>query len=118
MFHAGSEARDLLLIAQGQAALVLLEPGHDETIIGDMAAGDVVGLLNTMRGEVRTVAIRAVTDCEVIVLPSEVTDEVGSRNADLVAAFNRVAALRERRINRLVERRRAALPSTTEADAS
>jgi small-conductance mechanosensitive channel len=118
MFHAGSEARDLLVIAQGQAVLVLLEPGFDETVIGDMATGDVVGLLNPARGDVRTIAIRAVTDCEVIVLPSEVVDEVGSRNADLVAAFNRVAALRERRINRLVQRRMGELPSRSEAGPS
>jgi small-conductance mechanosensitive channel/CRP-like cAMP-binding protein len=116
MFHAGSEARDLLVIVEGQANLVLLEPGFDETTTGEMGQGDVVGLLDTRIDDDRTVAIRAVTDCEVIVLPADAVDEVGSRNAELVAAFNRLVALRQRRINRMVQRRVAALPPGTRTE--
>jgi small-conductance mechanosensitive channel/CRP-like cAMP-binding protein len=118
MFHAGSEARDLLVIDEGHANLVLLEPGFDETVVGEMGEGDVVGLLETRVDDDRTVAIRAMTDCEVIVLPADSVDAVGSRNAELVAAFNRLVALRQRRINRIVQRRIGALPAASRMDGS
>lgn len=118
MFHAGSEARDLLVIDGGNANLVLLEPGFEETVVGEMGEGDVVGLLDTRIDDDRTVAIRAVTDCEVVVLPADSVDEVGSRNAELVAAFNRLVALRQRRIDRLVQRRIGALPVASRTDGS
>jgi small-conductance mechanosensitive channel/CRP-like cAMP-binding protein len=118
MFHAGSEARDLLVIDEGNANLVLLEPGCEETVVGETGKGDVVGLLDTRIDDDRTVAIRAVSDCEVIVLSADSVDEVGSRNADLVAAFNRLVALRQRRINRTVQRRIGALPAASRTDGS
>ena len=62
----------------------------------------------------RLVALRAVTDCEVLVLAAGVVDEVGSRNADMVTAFNRLVALRQRRIQRLAQDR---LPGPTATPA-
>lgn len=109
MFDSGSEDRDLLVVLEGAARLVLLEPGLEEASVGEVGVGDIVGLLDARRGDNRVVAVRAITDCETVVVPDDVVGEVGSRNAEIVAAFNRVAAMRQRRINRLVERRMPAL---------
>jgi len=115
MVKSGTETRDLLLIVDGSGRLVLLEPGFDEAIVTDVGVGDIVGLLETERGDDRVVALRAFTDCEVIVLRADAVDEIGSRNVEIVAAFNRLVALRRRRINRLVERRGPS-PSPAGAD--
>jgi hypothetical protein len=105
MFDSASEDRDLLVLVEGAGRLVLLEPGLDEAVVSDISVGDPVGLLDARRGDNRVVAMRAVTDCEALVVPNDVVGEVGSRNAELVAAFNRVVALRQRRVQRLVDRR-------------
>ena len=112
MFHSDSDVRDLLVIVEGAGQLVLLEPGFEEAVVTDVAAGDVIGLLDARRGEQRLVAARAVTDCVVLVLQADVLDEVATRNGEIVAAFNRTVALRQRRIRRLVERRTAPLPQS------
>ncbi len=116
MVDASNQARDLLVLVEGSARLLLLEPGFDEAVVSDVGIGDVVGLLETRRGDSRTVALRAVTDCEVVVLPGDVVGQTGSRNAEIVAAFNRLVAQRRRRISRVVERRTrpvAASPAET-----
>lgn len=105
MFDSASEGRDILVIVEGSGRLVLLEPGMDEALVGEIGVGDVVGLLDARRGDNRVVALRAVTDCETLVVPDEVMSEVAGRNAEIVAAFNRLVAMRQRRINRLIARR-------------
>ena len=114
MIDSASEVRDLMIVLSGTGRLILLEPGFDEAVVSDVGAGDVVGLLDARRGDVRLVALRAVTDCEVLVLAAGVVDEVGSRNADMVTAFNRLVALRQRRIQRLAQDR---LPGPTATPA-
>jgi len=117
MFDSASETRDLLVIVEGAARMVLLEPGFDEAVVSEVGIGDIVGLLDARRGDDRLVALRAASDCEVIVLAAGVVDEVGSRNAELVAAFNRLIAVRQRRVQRMVERRALDAPPA-EADRS
>ncbi len=112
MFDSASERRDLLVIVAGTAQLVLLEPGFDEAVVSEVGVGDVVGLLDARRGDQRLVALRAVTDCVVVVLAAELVDEIGSRNAEIVAAFNRLSALRQRRVARLAEGRTLPIASS------
>lgn len=104
LFDSASEERDVLVVTQGSGRLVLLEPGMDEALVGEVGVGDLVWLLDARRGDDRVVAMRAVTDCEAVVVPDDVIGEVAGRNAEIVAAFNRLVAMRQRRVNRLVER--------------
>jgi small-conductance mechanosensitive channel len=115
MFDADSAARDLLVLLEGNARLVLLEPGFDESVISEIGVGDVVGLLESHRGDDRTVALRAVTDCEVVVVAADLVSETGSRNPEIAEAFNRLAAQRRRRIDRLVENRAPSAAPTGQA---
>jgi small-conductance mechanosensitive channel len=117
MFDSASDGRDLLVIVEGAGRLVLLEPGFDEAVVSDVGVGDIVGLLDTRRGEQRVVALRAVTDCEVIVVPGDIMGEIGSRNAEVGAGFNRLVTLRQRRVRRLVEGRVSSLPSSADQAA-
>ena len=105
VLDSGSETRDVMVLTEGTARLVLLEPGRDEAVVSDVGPGDIVGLLDSRRGDGRLVALRAVTDCVVVAMPSDVVGDIGSRHSDVVAAFNRITASRRRRITRLVEAR-------------
>jgi small-conductance mechanosensitive channel len=105
---AGQDS-DVIVVTAGVARLMLLRPGRDEAVISDLGAGDLVGLLNARRAGDWVVAARAVTDCEVLVIDGDAIGQVGSRNADVVAAFNRVATSRQRRIDRLITSDRPAL---------
>jgi hypothetical protein len=117
MFDPDSASRDLLVIIEGSARLVLLEPGFDEAVVSEIGVGDVVGLLEARRGDDRTVALRAVTDCEVVVAAADIVSEIGSRNAEIADAFNRLVAQRRRRIHRLVtSRAEPVTPSTGKAN--
>lgn len=114
MFDSASEDHDVLVIAEGTARIVLLEPGQAEAVVSDLGVGDVIGLVDARRGDDRVVALRAVTDCVVVAVPDDVMGEVGSRNVEVVTAFNRLAALRQRRIRRIIEGRVASLTKSVQ----
>jgi len=105
MVDGGSGRRDLMVILSGTAAMVLLDTGHDDEFVTELGAGETVGVLEGPRGEGRLLAVRARTDCEVMVIDAEAAGEVASRNADLAAALNRLGTLRQRRLDRVLERR-------------
>ncbi len=101
LLDSSRESRDLMILLDGQAQLVLLGPDGDERSVAEVAEGDSLGLLGSDRNDDTVVAARALTDCEVVIVGGEAIGEVGSRNAELAAALNRTAALRRRRVNRV-----------------
>jgi small-conductance mechanosensitive channel/CRP-like cAMP-binding protein len=105
MIDSQSERHELMVMVEGRALLVLIEVGYDETVIGEIGAGEALGLLEGPRGEGRMLALRAVTDCEVLVVNAEAASGIGSRNAELAAAFNRMTAVRHRRVERVIAAR-------------
>ena len=100
-----SDDRDLLLIVEGRALLVLIEPGRNDRVAGEVSVGETVGVFEGSRLEGRVVAVRAVTDCEVVVVDGVVAGQVGSRNTALATALNRLATIRSRRVDRLISTR-------------
>ncbi len=105
MTSSGSDDRDLMVITEGRALLILIEPGFDERVAGEVSVGETIGVFEGSRLEGRVVAVRAVTDCEVVIVDSAVSGQVGSRNAGLATALNRLAAIRARRVDRLISTR-------------
>ncbi len=100
-----SAGQDLMLIAEGRAELVLVEGDRTESVIAELAPGESVGLLGDAPGEGSRLISRALDDCVVVVVDAATSTEVGSRNVEVAAAFNRILALRRRRVERVVERR-------------
>jgi small-conductance mechanosensitive channel len=101
-------SQDLMLLAEGRAELALVEPGGIENRVAELAAGETVGLLGDAPGEGSRLVSRALDDCVVLLVSADVAAEVGSRNAEVAAAFNRLVTLRRRRVERLLERRHSA----------
>ena len=96
-------SRQMVVIVEGRASLMLIDRGVEE-VIADLGEGEIVGLLTAYRRAGGLVA-RAQTDCEVVTVDADVAGEVGSRNAELADALNRMAAIRSRRVERVLERR-------------
>ena len=119
MVESGTSARDLMVLLDGRAVLVLIEDGAVESTVGDVAEGETIGILESPRGEGRTLAVRAVTDCDVLTIDAAAASEITSRNAGLAAALNRLREIRARRVDRLLEARAtlAVAEATTAAPA-
>ncbi|MGA7758472.1 MAG: mechanosensitive ion channel family protein [Ilumatobacteraceae bacterium] len=105
MVESGRSARDVMVLLEGKALLVLIETGADESIVGDIGDGETIGILESPPGEGRTLAVRATTDCEVLIIEAAAASEITSRNAGLAAAFNRLREIRARRVDRLLQAR-------------
>ncbi len=105
MVDTRSATPELMLIAEGRASVVVVEPDGRATTVVDLGPGETVGLLGDAPGEGTHLISRAVTDCQVLVVDAQVAAEVGSRNAEVAAGFNRTVALRRRRVERMLERR-------------
>ncbi len=105
MVESTSSTRDLMVLLDGRATLVLIEVGSDDAIVGDIANGETVGMLESPRGEERMIAVRAVTDCEVVIVGAAAASDITSRHAELAAAFNRLRTIRARRVDRLLSAR-------------
>ena len=98
MVDSASAARDLLVLVEGRAELVLIEPGRKETVVGDLFG------------------VRAATDCEVIVIEAGAASDIASRNAELAATLNRLRQIRTRRVDRLLSARIQASPMPTDGE--
>ncbi len=105
MVESTSSARDLMVIVDGRATLVLLGADGGEATVGDIATGEVIGILEGPRGEGRVLAARAVTDCNTVTIAAAAASDITSRNAELAAAFDRLRQIRARRIERIVNAR-------------
>lgn len=97
---------DLTVVVEGSAEMVLApDTGSEEITVATINDGDLIGLISGERVHGHTLAVRAVSDCEVVTIQADTAGEVGSRNADLAAALTRMATTRRRRIERMMEAR-------------
>lgn len=99
---SSASARNLVLIVDGRARIVLRRPDGDETTFGELADGDIAGLLAEQSVGGNAIGVRAVTDCQVAIVEGDAIEEVASRSVDLAAAFNRMASVRRRRAERMI----------------
>jgi small-conductance mechanosensitive channel/CRP-like cAMP-binding protein len=114
MIPPGATHRDVLVLVDGAAELVLIaRDGTDELIVATANDGDLVGLLSGERVPGHALGLRAVSDCDVLVVDGDLATEIGSRNADLANALARMATTRRRRIERILHAR----PTSPVADA-
>jgi small-conductance mechanosensitive channel len=92
------------VLERGQAQLVLRRHGAPDLMVLDLDAGELLGLLDASTGGDHGVAVIAVTDCDVVTLPSEVAGSVISRSPALAVALDQLATSRRRRVRRVAAR--------------
>lgn len=96
------EQTDLFVLSGGTANLVLRGGDGPEVVLGDVTEGEIARLPREEGLGERELGVRAVTDCEVVVVDGAVVEEIASRSVELAAAFNRIGSVRRRRAERVV----------------
>jgi hypothetical protein len=100
---------DLVVLDRGSAVLVLDDSDGREHVIAELSSGEIVGLMNNSGVGGQSFGVRAVSDCDVVIVDSETAGDVGSRSRELAGALNRLSAIRRRRAERILQR--SVLPS-------
>ena len=116
LIDISSSTRDLLVIVDGTAEMILLEPEGSEIGMGEVGVGETLGVLDAGRSDGIMLGFRAVSDCEVVIVDGDAAGEVASRNAEVSAALNRLGTLRRRRIDRSLTRRELGTRSESTKD--
>ncbi len=100
-------AQELMLLHSGGASLRLRdldEAGADDLDVVDIEAGEVLGAVDEPLPTRWAALLVAVTDCDVVKIPSEAAADAISRAPDLTAALDQLAVSRRRRIERAIRR--------------
>lgn len=104
--ESGDDQRDLMVLTEGSAELVLVADADGETVtVATVNDGDLIGLVTGERIHGHSLALRAVSDCEIVSVDGDVAGEVGSRQPELAGALERMATTRRRRVERILEGR-------------
>ena len=107
IINAG-DLRDLLVLNQGRARIVLQAPGADDISVLELGAGEILAVLDGSQQAGQEVVVVALTDCEVVRVPSEAAAQAMSLAPGLASALEQLAASRRRRIDRVLRRSRRA----------
>jgi CRP-like cAMP-binding protein len=101
LLDSRSPTGDVLVLIEGQARLVFLDEAGSEVALGDLSEGEIIDLATSTPRGGRRFGLRALSDCEVVIVDADAMGEIGSRNVEVADAFNRASAIRRRRIERL-----------------
>ncbi|MDH5292427.1 MAG: mechanosensitive ion channel family protein [Acidimicrobiia bacterium] len=99
----GSGGRDLFVLSEGSAAILAIGPDGEDVEIAQLSNGEVFGLLGRSDQWAYPLEVRAVEDCEVLVITEVGAGEVTSRTPALAAALNQLVTIRRRRISRVMD---------------
>ena len=99
-----SSSRDLIVMIEGRAEFVL-DDGETQSVTAEAGEGEVIGLLRSTHRDRYDISVRAATDCVVVIVDADTSGQIASRNAELAEALNRVASVRRRRMERVLDRR-------------
>lgn len=94
--------RALQLLTEGRATLEIELADGRTVVVADLPIGDLIGVERWDRTDQAAPRVRAVTDCEVVVVDRAVAELVAGRNPGLADAIGHLVAARDRRLERLV----------------
>ena len=83
---------------------VAVDDGETQSVTAEAGEGEIIGMLRSTHRDRFDISVRAATDCVVVIADADTSGEIASRNAELAAALNRVASIRRRRMERVLDR--------------
>ncbi len=98
------ERRDLLLVVEGRARVVLRDRDGTDLDVLDIEAGEVVGVLDELPDMDRDALVVAITDCDVVTISGESASRAVVLAPDLATVLEQLAVTRRRRIERALRR--------------
>lgn len=98
LFREGAEANSVFFVKKGKLEVVKdFERGH--VLIGEVAQGEFVGEMAHFNGEPRSATVRAISDCELIEIPSGTLDMILFSKPSWAKALMATLARRLKRTN-------------------
>jgi small-conductance mechanosensitive channel len=91
----GDEGDEMFLILTGEVSVTVQEGDGREVEMRHLKAGQFFGEMSLLTGARRSATVRAVQDCELLVLAKNRFGPVLEKNADLVAAIQRALEARQ-----------------------
>jgi predicted acylesterase/phospholipase RssA/CRP-like cAMP-binding protein len=74
LIRQGEPADCMYLVVSGRLRAYVEHPGDRDTVVGEIARGEIVGEMGLLIDEPRSTTIRAIRDCELLRLSKEVFD--------------------------------------------
>jgi small-conductance mechanosensitive channel/CRP-like cAMP-binding protein len=111
---ADAANRDLYVLWDGRARMVVDDADGSQRSIAEFSEGDIFGLLSRSDEWDDTPRVVAITDCEVLIIGADAAGGAASRNPALAEALNQLLATRRRRVERML-RERFSVGSPSEA---
>jgi small-conductance mechanosensitive channel len=105
MLGPGTTDRDLYVLDEGHARIVVDAPDGEPLEVTDVAAGELFGQLTAERRADAAPRLVAVTDCEVVRIAEAAAAAVASGYPQLAKALEHLSRTRQRRIERMLTAR-------------
>jgi small-conductance mechanosensitive channel/CRP-like cAMP-binding protein len=100
--HQGDESVELFIIERGQVAVIIeSEGGGPSSEVTRLSKGQFFGEMALITGERRRASVRAVTECELIVIGHAAFQEILSGSPHLAEELSRVLAERQTMLDEL-----------------
>lgn len=93
--HQGDDADELYIIETGTVAVLLTKKGEQASEVTRLGPGQFFGEMALVTGEKRQATVRAVADCELLVIGHDAFHAVLADAPDLVKELSRVLAERQ-----------------------
>jgi len=96
--------RELVLLIEGRARLLLRRDGAEDISVLDFEVGEVFGVLDEPPKSDRAALVVAMTDCDAVRIPPEGAGRAIALAPDLAEVLEQLAVTRRRRIERVLRR--------------
>ena len=97
LFRQGDPGSAVYVILEGRLGAYLVKGPEREVLLGEMPPGNLVGEIQVLTGGARTATVRAVSDSELLRIPTEVADELLRRSPE---TRRKMVAINRRRLQR------------------
>ncbi len=94
----GEEGSELFLIMRGEVAILMQQNGRDSTEVARLSKGQFFGEMSLMTGQARNATVRAISECELLVVGHEPFRRVLDARPDLAERLSEMLAHRQREL--------------------
>ena len=115
---APGKGRDLFVLADGRARLVLRSDGDVDLDVLDHGPGELLGVLGAIDDAVRNAVVVAASDCRVVRIPADTAAAALAASTGLAAALEQLGVSRRRRCERVLRRADRAIGAASDAIGS
>ena len=101
LVREGEDSQSMYLLQDGEL-LVTKMNGNEETVLGVIRAGELVGELSFLDQKPRSATVTAITDCKLIQIPRKTIEEVLGSQPPWISAFIKTLAGRIREADKKI----------------